>query len=58
MEISLIPNVAFAKGVEKNEIKVNLRNESNIPGILPLEMSQMYLRNRLLLLLEKVQKLP
>ena len=36
VEIGLTPNVAFAKDVEKNqknEIKVNLRNESNIPGI-------------------------
>ena len=37
VEIGLIPNVAFAKDVEKNqknEIKVNLCNETNIPGIL------------------------
>ncbi len=36
VEIGLIPNVAFAKDVEKNagkEIKINLRNETNIPGI-------------------------
>jgi len=36
VEIGLVPNVAFAKMIEKNEkneIKVNLRNESNIPGI-------------------------
>ena len=36
VEIGLTPNVAFAKNVEKNqknEIKINLRNESNIPGI-------------------------
>jgi len=36
VEIGLIPNVVFAKGVEKNqknEIKINLRNETNIPGI-------------------------
>ncbi|MHB8155691.1 MAG: NAD(P)/FAD-dependent oxidoreductase [Candidatus Omnitrophota bacterium] len=36
VEIGLTPNVAFAKDVEKNqnnEIKINLRNESSIPGI-------------------------
>lgn len=36
VEIGLIPNVAFTGDVEKNErkeIKVNLRNETNIPGI-------------------------
>jgi len=36
VEIGLVPNVAFAKIVEtneKNEIKINLRNETNIPGI-------------------------
>lgn len=36
VEIGLIPNSEFAKGVEKNqygEIKVNSYNETNIPGI-------------------------
>jgi len=36
VEIGLIPNSDFAKGVEKNqfgEIKVNSRNETNTPGI-------------------------
>lgn len=36
VEIGLIPNSGFAKDVEKNEageIKVNSRNETNIPGI-------------------------
>lgn len=36
VEIGLVPNVVFAKDVEKNqknEIKVNLRNETSIPGI-------------------------
>jgi len=36
VEIGLIPNSDFAKDVEKNqsgEIKVNSRNETNIPGI-------------------------
>ena len=36
VEIGLIPNVAFADSVEKNdrnEIKVNLRNETNIAGL-------------------------
>jgi alkyl hydroperoxide reductase subunit F len=36
IEIGLIPNSEFAKDVEKNqfgEIKVNSRNETNIPGI-------------------------
>jgi NADH-dependent peroxiredoxin subunit F len=36
VEIGLIPNVAFAKNVEKNqknEIKINSHNETNIPGI-------------------------
>ena len=36
VEIGLIPNAAFAKDIEKNknnEIKVNLRNETNISGI-------------------------
>ncbi len=36
VEIGLIPNVTFAKNVEKNqknEIKINSRNETNIPGI-------------------------
>jgi alkyl hydroperoxide reductase subunit F len=36
VEIGLIPNSGFAKNVEKNElgeIKVNFRNETNIPGI-------------------------
>jgi len=36
IEIGLIPNSEFAKDVEKNElgeIKVNFRNETNIPGI-------------------------
>lgn len=36
VEIGLIPNSEFAKDVEKNqlgEIKVNSRNETNIPGI-------------------------
>lgn len=36
IEIGLIPNAEFAKGIEKNEageIKVNYRNETNIPGI-------------------------
>jgi len=35
VEIGLVPNSAFAGDVEKNssgEIKVNLRNETNIPG--------------------------
>ena len=37
VEIGLIPNSEFAAGVEKNklgEIKVNCRNETDIPGIL------------------------
>lgn len=36
VEIGLIPNSAFAKGVEKNsenEITVDLRNQTSIPGI-------------------------
>lgn len=36
VEIGLIPNTEFAKGIEKNgfgEIKVNNCNETNIPGI-------------------------
>ncbi|MFA4992897.1 MAG: FAD-dependent oxidoreductase [Candidatus Omnitrophota bacterium] len=36
VEIGLVPNSAFARDVEKNnrgEIKINLRNETNIPGI-------------------------
>lgn len=36
VEIGLMPNSEFAKGIEKNglgEIKVNCRNETNIPGI-------------------------
>ncbi|MDD5771508.1 MAG: FAD-dependent oxidoreductase, partial [Candidatus Omnitrophica bacterium] len=36
VEIGLDPNSSFAAEVEKNgngEIKVNLRNETNIPGI-------------------------
>jgi len=36
VEIGLIPNSDFVKGVEKNsrgEIKVNSRNETNIPGL-------------------------
>ncbi|MFA4989535.1 MAG: FAD-dependent oxidoreductase [Candidatus Omnitrophota bacterium] len=36
VEIGLIPNADFVKGVEKNsraEIKVNSHNETNIPGI-------------------------
>ncbi|MBP7216531.1 MAG: FAD-dependent oxidoreductase [Candidatus Omnitrophica bacterium] len=36
VEIGLLPNSEFATGVEKNnreEIKVNARNETNIPGI-------------------------
>ena len=36
VEIGLIPNSGFAKDIEKNtrnEIKVNLRNQTNIPGI-------------------------
>lgn len=36
VEIGLIPNSEFAKDVEKNqyaEIKVNSRNETNIPGV-------------------------
>ncbi|MDD5165891.1 MAG: FAD-dependent oxidoreductase [Candidatus Omnitrophica bacterium] len=36
VEIGLIPNTEFAKDLEKNtmgEIKVNCRNETNIPGI-------------------------
>jgi alkyl hydroperoxide reductase subunit AhpF len=36
VEIGLIPNSGFIQGVEKNaqgEIKVNCRNETNIPGI-------------------------
>jgi alkyl hydroperoxide reductase subunit AhpF len=36
VEIGLVPNSEFAQGVEKNElgeIKVNRRNETNIPGI-------------------------
>jgi alkyl hydroperoxide reductase subunit AhpF len=36
VEIGLIPNSEFAKDIEKNqygEIKVNFRNETNIPGI-------------------------
>jgi alkyl hydroperoxide reductase subunit F len=37
VEIGLIPNSEFVRDVEKNqlgEIKVNIRNETNIPGIL------------------------
>jgi alkyl hydroperoxide reductase subunit F len=37
VEIGLVPNSGFAPDVEKNqlgEIKVNVRNETNIPGIL------------------------
>jgi len=36
VEIGLIPNSEFAKDIEKNqigEIKINCRNETNIPGI-------------------------
>ncbi|MBL7068392.1 MAG: FAD-dependent oxidoreductase [Candidatus Omnitrophica bacterium] len=36
VEIGLVPNSGFIKGVDKNEdgeIKVNKRNETNIPGI-------------------------
>ncbi|HNW39180.1 MAG TPA: FAD-dependent oxidoreductase [Candidatus Omnitrophota bacterium] len=36
VEIGLIPNSAFVRGVEKNsknEIVINLRNQTNIPGI-------------------------
>jgi len=36
IEIGLIPNSEFAKDIEKNqfrEIKVNCRNETNIPGV-------------------------
>jgi len=36
VEIGLIPNSVFVRGVEKNqknEIKINLRNETNLPGI-------------------------
>ena len=36
VEIGLIPNAAFAKEIDKNErgeVKVNFRNETNIPGI-------------------------
>ncbi len=36
VEIGLIPNSAFAAGIEKNskgEIKINLRNETNVPGV-------------------------
>jgi alkyl hydroperoxide reductase subunit F len=36
VEIGLIPNSVFVRDVEKNqknEIKINLRNETNIPGI-------------------------
>lgn len=36
VEIGLVTNIAFAKDIEKNdfgEIKVNSRNETNIPGI-------------------------
>ena len=36
VEVGLIPNVVFAKDIEKNaknEIRVNLNNETNIPGI-------------------------
>lgn len=36
VEIGLIPNSKFAKGIEKNkyeEIKVDCRNQTNIPGI-------------------------
>jgi len=36
VEIGLVPNSKFAKGLEKNElgeIKVNCRSETNIPGI-------------------------
>jgi len=36
VEIGLVPNSAFAENVEKNnkgEIKINLRNETNIAGI-------------------------
>jgi alkyl hydroperoxide reductase subunit F len=35
VEIGLIPNSEFAKDIEKNqfgEIKVNFRNETNLPG--------------------------
>jgi NADH-dependent peroxiredoxin subunit F len=36
VEAGLIPNSAFAQGLDKNalgEIKINLRNETNIPGM-------------------------
>ncbi|MDD5281272.1 MAG: FAD-dependent oxidoreductase [Candidatus Omnitrophica bacterium] len=36
VEIGLVPNSAFAGEVEKNskgEVKINLRNETNIPGV-------------------------
>ena len=36
VEIGLVPNSDFAKDIDKNElgeIKVNCRNETNIPGI-------------------------
>jgi len=36
VEIGLVPNSAFADGIEKNskgEIKINLRNETNVPGV-------------------------
>lgn len=36
VEIGLTPNTEFAKGIETNgfgEIKVNMRNETNIPGV-------------------------
>lgn len=36
VEVGLIPNAAFIKDVEKNtkgEIKINSRNETNIPGV-------------------------
>jgi len=36
VEIGLVPNSAFARDVEKNskgEIKINLRNETNSPGV-------------------------
>ena len=36
VEIGLVPNSAFADDIEKNskgEIKINLRNETNVPGV-------------------------
>lgn len=36
VEIGLVPNTSFVKGLDKNErgeIKINTRNETNIPGI-------------------------